>query len=226
MTQILEPLFSNLTLWSFKPVSCIWRGDLTEGVFLRYRFGGLIFGGAYFRNFTVYNKRSFLNRRNTTVPNRRLGENPGNKDSATRFKIWRMGLIWRIFSHDLESLLDLSRRLHCNASEDTLDFVSFRLQQILQHLVYFGGGLDGVPQSITDVRPFSLTVIVSLVEGSAICSLKARQTNALIHVFLRWKYGENAAGFLRPLPRCPRRLPITKNSPVLLPGKAHHLPWS
>ena len=30
----------------------IWRGDLTEG-FLRYRFGRLIFGGAYFRNFTV-----------------------------------------------------------------------------------------------------------------------------------------------------------------------------
>ena len=29
-----------------------WRGDLTEG-FLCYRFGGLIFGGAYFRNFTV-----------------------------------------------------------------------------------------------------------------------------------------------------------------------------
>ena len=27
-------------------------GDLTEG-FLRYDFGGLIFGGAYFRNFTV-----------------------------------------------------------------------------------------------------------------------------------------------------------------------------
>jgi len=26
--------------------ACIWRGDLTEG-FLRYRFGGLIFGGAY-----------------------------------------------------------------------------------------------------------------------------------------------------------------------------------
>ena len=24
----------------------IWRGDLTEG-FLRYRFGGLVFGGAY-----------------------------------------------------------------------------------------------------------------------------------------------------------------------------------
>ena len=30
----------------------IWRGDLTEG-FLRYEFGGLIHGGAYFRNFTV-----------------------------------------------------------------------------------------------------------------------------------------------------------------------------
>ena len=31
----------------------IRRGDLTEG-FLRHDFGGLIFGGAYFRNFTVY----------------------------------------------------------------------------------------------------------------------------------------------------------------------------
>ena len=34
----------------------IWRGDLTEG-FLRYWFvGGLIFGGAYFRNFSVASK--------------------------------------------------------------------------------------------------------------------------------------------------------------------------
>ena len=31
----------------------IWRGDLTEG-FSRYRIRGLIFGGAYFRNFTVF----------------------------------------------------------------------------------------------------------------------------------------------------------------------------
>ena len=31
----------------------IWRGDLTES-FLLYLFGGLIFGGAYFRNFTVF----------------------------------------------------------------------------------------------------------------------------------------------------------------------------
>ena len=34
----------------------IWRGDLTEG-FLRWRFGGLIDGGAYFRNFTAYNNK-------------------------------------------------------------------------------------------------------------------------------------------------------------------------
>ena len=31
----------------------VWRGDLTEGV-LHYWLGGPIFGGAYFRNFTVY----------------------------------------------------------------------------------------------------------------------------------------------------------------------------
>ena len=31
----------------------IWRGDLKES-FLRYRFGGIIFRGAYFRNFTVF----------------------------------------------------------------------------------------------------------------------------------------------------------------------------
>ena len=34
------------------PGAYIWRGDLTE-IFLRYEFGGLIHGGAYFRNFTV-----------------------------------------------------------------------------------------------------------------------------------------------------------------------------
>ena len=34
----------------------IWRGDLTEG-FLHYEFRGLIFGGAYFRNFTAYRQR-------------------------------------------------------------------------------------------------------------------------------------------------------------------------
>ena len=30
----------------------MWRGDFTEGL-LCYWFGGLIFGGAYFRNLTV-----------------------------------------------------------------------------------------------------------------------------------------------------------------------------
>ena len=35
----------------------IWRGDLTKG-FLHYQFRGLIFGGAYFRNFTVSPKWS------------------------------------------------------------------------------------------------------------------------------------------------------------------------
>ena len=34
----------------------IRRGDLTEG-FLRYDVGGLTFGGAYFRNFTVICKQ-------------------------------------------------------------------------------------------------------------------------------------------------------------------------
>ena len=34
------------------PGAYIWRGDLTEA-FLRYHFRGLIFGGAYFQNFTV-----------------------------------------------------------------------------------------------------------------------------------------------------------------------------
>ena len=45
--------------------ACIWRGDLTEG-FLRYEFGGLIFGGAYFRNFTV-SKKEETSLSNSTV---------------------------------------------------------------------------------------------------------------------------------------------------------------
>ena len=44
--------------------ACIWRGNLTEG-FLRYRFGGLIFGGAYFRNFTVVQLQLPMKRGNT-----------------------------------------------------------------------------------------------------------------------------------------------------------------
>ena len=41
------------------PEAYIWRDDLTES-FLCYEFGGLIFGGAYFRNFTVL-YRPFFN---------------------------------------------------------------------------------------------------------------------------------------------------------------------
>ena len=49
------------------PGAYIRVGDLTEG-FLRYDFGELIFGGAYFRNFTVlgalkrFRSSSFLGR--------------------------------------------------------------------------------------------------------------------------------------------------------------------
>ena len=35
------------------PGAYIRRGDLTDFFFLRYEFGGFIFGEAYFRNFTV-----------------------------------------------------------------------------------------------------------------------------------------------------------------------------
>ena len=35
------------------------RGDSTEG-FLHYEFGELIFGGAYFRNFTVLHKQKLV----------------------------------------------------------------------------------------------------------------------------------------------------------------------
>ena len=46
---VIEGNFSNTSPWG----AYIWRGDLLER-FLRYQLGGLIFGGAYFRNFTVY----------------------------------------------------------------------------------------------------------------------------------------------------------------------------
>ena len=35
----------------------IWRDHLTEG-FLHYQFGGLMFGGAFFQNFTVFFQNS------------------------------------------------------------------------------------------------------------------------------------------------------------------------
>ena len=45
-------VFALFYFVKLRAISYIWRGDLTEG-FLRYVFGGLIFGGAYFRNFKV-----------------------------------------------------------------------------------------------------------------------------------------------------------------------------
>ena len=45
---VFEGNFPSTSPWG----AYIWRADLTEG-FLRHRFGGLIFGGAYFPNFTV-----------------------------------------------------------------------------------------------------------------------------------------------------------------------------
>ena len=41
------------------PGAYIWRGDLTYG-FLSCRFGGLIHGGAYFWNFTVFSKAPII----------------------------------------------------------------------------------------------------------------------------------------------------------------------
>ena len=38
----------------------VWRGDLMEG-FLHYRFGGLIHGGAYFWNLTVFSQLTNYN---------------------------------------------------------------------------------------------------------------------------------------------------------------------
>ena len=50
--------FVLLCIWGHFPSASpwgayIWRGDLTED-FLCHLFGGLIFGGAYSRNFTVF----------------------------------------------------------------------------------------------------------------------------------------------------------------------------
>ena len=49
---VFEGNFQVQVPWGWGGGAYIWRGDLTEG-FLRCKFGELIFGGAYFRNFTV-----------------------------------------------------------------------------------------------------------------------------------------------------------------------------
>ena len=47
-------------------------GDLTEH-FSRYEFGRLIFGGAYFRNFTVLRERLAEKNVHTTIPKGKMG---------------------------------------------------------------------------------------------------------------------------------------------------------
>ena len=57
--QFLLCFILNLRAISeYKPLgTCIWRGDSLHG-FLHYKFGELIFEGAYFRNLTVFQKTS------------------------------------------------------------------------------------------------------------------------------------------------------------------------
>ena len=73
----------------------IWRRDLTECV-LRYNFAGLIFGGAYFRNFTVYTFYTMKNINisrvilNSTIPPRLF------VDFTKKTRINRIGLCTKI----------------------------------------------------------------------------------------------------------------------------------
>ena len=41
----------------YKPLEGLYLEGRFNGGFLHYEFGGLIFGGAYFQNFTVYERR-------------------------------------------------------------------------------------------------------------------------------------------------------------------------
>ena len=43
------------------PSTSPWGEGQCNGRFFRYQFGGHIFGGAYFRNFTVYEMNHILN---------------------------------------------------------------------------------------------------------------------------------------------------------------------
>ena len=61
--------FCCVLLCTSPRVAYIWRGVLTEG-FLCYEFGGLIFGWAYFWNFTVDNSQSCYETSSLLVCNR------------------------------------------------------------------------------------------------------------------------------------------------------------
>ena len=67
LALLLEVNLSFLLCFTLYLMAYIWRGNLTEG-FLRYRFGGLIFGGAYtwrglFSEFTVFSVHVALDSR-------------------------------------------------------------------------------------------------------------------------------------------------------------------
>ena len=55
---VFEGNFPSTSPWG----AYIWRGDLTEG-FLRYRFGGLIHGGAYFGILRYLSSKKILSSR-------------------------------------------------------------------------------------------------------------------------------------------------------------------
>ena len=69
------------------PGAYIWRGDLTEG-FLHHQFGGLIFGGAYFWNFTVFYQTSHFMKQNSISL---------TKSVPTKFEKNRVTKFWWVF---------------------------------------------------------------------------------------------------------------------------------
>ena len=64
------------------PRAYIGRVDLTEE-FLRYEFRGLIHGGAYFRNFTVFNLYNHLR-----ILQKFTEKDTNNLNNSSRIKIW------------------------------------------------------------------------------------------------------------------------------------------
>ena len=82
LLEVNLPVLLCFTLYLRAIFLCIWRGDLTEG-FLRYRFGGLIFGGAYF-GILRYAKGAVVN--SLLLPNNReRHKRPTFRDANTGF---------------------------------------------------------------------------------------------------------------------------------------------
>ena len=89
----------------------IWRGDLTGFFFVCSRFGGRIFGGAYFRNFKVVSKVIIIacdhlvvskmpKKRRKNEENRLFSQNHRNQDSDNLGKCpWDSTATFRLFCH-------------------------------------------------------------------------------------------------------------------------------